>query len=340
MNPALPLPPSALSLRDLNELMDAVEGRDEAAVPNQHVVSQVVLREFSGKDKNGGASLTAYNLEFGSSRVLGTRGCGKIEDWMPVASASIEQLWHGTETRLKDALRLLKEGKILGDDTASSVLRDAVALHYVRSAHMRTIAQNAASEAWVEQFPGIIQKFQRRLAYEFSLRHGRPPSTLEEYRQMAEYLVRDRQREMVRLLFRVKVEEVFRRIQRIFSQLEFEIILAPKAKEFLIADAPVCGASPHGRRYETGPHNGLGIYAARHWTMPLTPKHAIRLPSQMTAYSKATSNQVDKINAAQIRNAHRHVYLRPPGRALVGFILQQARNWKKPPTIEPLRLFG
>lgn len=340
MNPALPLPPAALGARELDELMRAVEDRDEPVVSDQHVVSQVVLREFSGRDKNGGASLAAYNLEFKSRKVLGTRGCGKIKDWMPVASSSIEKLWQETETHLAKALRSLKDGSIFGDTVSASVLRDAVALHYVRSVHMRSLAQNAASEAYIGQFPGIIQKHQRRLALEFFRRYGRLPSSTEEYQQTVECIVRDRQQEMVESLFRVKVEEAFRRVQRIFSQITFEIIAAPKSKEFLIADAPVCGTSPHGRRHETGPHNGLGLYAARQWTMPLTPKYAIRLPSQEAAYSKANNKQIDKINAAQVRNSYRHVYFRPPGNALVEFVLQSADEWRKPPVVEPLRLFG
>lgn len=124
-----------------------------------------------------------------------------------------------------------------------------------------------------------------------------------------------------------------------FSQVEFEIIVAPKAREFLISDAPVCGTSPHGRRHETGPQNGLGVYAARQWTMPLTPMHAIRVPSQMQIYSRASNKQVDKINAAQVRNAYRHVYLQPPGRALCEFIKQHSAEWKRSASIEPLHLF-
>jgi hypothetical protein len=340
INPALPLPPAALGAPELDRLMRTVEGRNEPVVSGQHVVSQVVLREFSGKDKNGGTTLVAYNLEFGSKKVLGTRGCGKIKDWMPVASSSIEQLWQETETNLAEALRSLKSGSIFGDEASASVLRDALALHYVRSAHMRSVAQNAAAEAYVGQFLELIPKYEQRLAHEFYVLNGRLPSTPEEYRQIAEHIVRDRQQEMVQSLFRVKAEEAFRRIQSIFSRVTFEIVEAPKSREFLIADAPVCGTSPRGQRHETGPHNGLGIYSAREWTMPLTPKHAIRLPSQSAAYSKANNKQVDKINAAQIRNSHRHVYLRPPGRALVEFVRQGAVDWRRPPAIEPLRLFA
>lgn len=212
MNPHLPLPPAALSSRELNELMQAAEGRDEAVIVDQHVVSQVVLREFSSKDRNGGASLTAYNLEFGSSKLLGTRGCGKIKNWMPIASSSIEELWQRTETHLAKALRSLKEGRIFSNEASARVLRDAVALHYVRSAHMRSIAQNAASEAWIEQFPGLIRMHHRRLAHEFEFHHGRPPSSLEECQEMAENIVRERQQEMLRSLLRVKVEEAFRRV--------------------------------------------------------------------------------------------------------------------------------
>jgi DNA-binding transcriptional ArsR family regulator len=72
-------------------------------------------------------------------RPLGPDGCGKVPDFVPYASASIEQLWKETEDKLHDALAATDDGTLLASAAHTATIKDAIALHYTRSIAARIV---------------------------------------------------------------------------------------------------------------------------------------------------------------------------------------------------------
>ena len=108
------MPSPAEMLQGIKELMpDAARH-----VPGQHVVSQVILKQFTEPyGRKGEVLLAVLNREHPASKMTigGPGKFGKVPDFVRFASGSAEELWQQTETRLHDALEAVKrDGKVLG----------------------------------------------------------------------------------------------------------------------------------------------------------------------------------------------------------------------------------
>jgi hypothetical protein len=109
-------------------------------VTGQHIVSKVLLREWAAAVKHTTVEhVQPYNLQHPERR-LNTRpprGIGKIENFVPWASTSLEIKWGLVERELPNALAAVKAGTALEEPGTAGILRDLIALHYIRSHHYR-----------------------------------------------------------------------------------------------------------------------------------------------------------------------------------------------------------
>lgn len=103
-----PSMPPAYLLQHIGQL----KGEQLPPVPQQHVTSKVILKQFGDPDRNGGQRLCAVSLERKRSKCLGPAAFGKIKNFVPVASGSIEQRWQAVETHFNDALRHVRSGSL------------------------------------------------------------------------------------------------------------------------------------------------------------------------------------------------------------------------------------
>jgi hypothetical protein len=101
-------------------------------VPDQHVVSQVLLRQFTIPIKSGDR-LSAHSLQFGKSKLRAPRGVGKLEHFVKIDSQETEDLWGQTEQHLPAALAAARTRRIFANPKHVAVIKDAIALHFARS---------------------------------------------------------------------------------------------------------------------------------------------------------------------------------------------------------------
>lgn len=121
-------------LRRIQELQAA--GPFIGHVTDQHVISRVLLRRFAepwGPDR--ALLIRPFRLAYPSTRhqPVGPDGCGKVDNFVNWASASVEQLWKETEDRLPDALAAMDAGTLLGHQDHITTVKAAIALHFARS---------------------------------------------------------------------------------------------------------------------------------------------------------------------------------------------------------------
>jgi hypothetical protein len=72
-------------------------------VPEQHTVSQAILRRFLGPTPQG-ERLLAYNLRYGRAKLRAPRAVGKITNFVQVDSLETEGIWGRTEQDLPAAI--------------------------------------------------------------------------------------------------------------------------------------------------------------------------------------------------------------------------------------------
>jgi uncharacterized protein DUF4238 len=296
--PAQPDPHAAA--RRLNEL----RAHEHDNVERQHVVSRVILKRFCDDTRLlPPVSVTDPNAR---SLPIGPRGAGWVKDFVPRASASAERLWAQTEDRLPRVLRLCDHDRVHSDPAAVDVLRNTLALHYVRSPtslviHERTYHQARAEvQRQLPQHPGFEEEFRRRFS-------GLLPTGPE-----AAGLLLDRVAQgwdgdyQSGLLFRHTVERIFGKSREVLSSLPIEVV-HPASGEFLIGDAPVIVLDRQGRN---GPTEGVALGDADQILMPLGPQTMIACgPADATAV--VSEDWVKVFNSWQIRAAREQVFMRP-----------------------------
>jgi len=80
------------------------------------------------------------------SRMIGPREAGKVKDFVPFASASMERVWDEVEQRLPHALALCDRDALYDAPVAVATIRNAIALHLARSLQTRELHFRAYHE--------------------------------------------------------------------------------------------------------------------------------------------------------------------------------------------------
>ena len=110
------------------EMLQGIRGlMPDAArhVTDQHVVSQVVLKQFAEPyGKKGEILLAALNREHPASKMTtgGPDKFGKVSDFVRFASGSAEELWQRTETRLHDVIEAVKRDGEVSDPAHDALI--------------------------------------------------------------------------------------------------------------------------------------------------------------------------------------------------------------------------
>jgi len=103
------------------------------------VVSRVLLRRFTLPVPHNKQGLRKIDLlaDPVSSEENGPKGSGKVLDCVPFASASMEDYWGVIENKFHLAFAAIDDGSLFTRPDQLSVVRDMVALHYVRTMQVK-----------------------------------------------------------------------------------------------------------------------------------------------------------------------------------------------------------
>jgi hypothetical protein len=187
------------------------------------------------------------------------------------------------------------------------VIRDAIALHFIRSIPAAALHQTtwrerreAARQQWRDN-PEMLQWIHVNVFGWWTDDPARLELALDEfYRPVDELVASD-------AIFRVSLEDRSQRVRAGFQAFDLKILTSPD-REFLIGDVPVLAMREgHGG---LGIFDGVGLANADEIVLPLTPRHVAVL-GQGTQSGQATAGEVDRYNTLQVRLAYRHVYFKP-----------------------------
>jgi Protein of unknown function (DUF4238) len=280
--------------------------------PDQHVVSKVILKQFTQPwGTKGELLLASLNVRHPERKIVraGSARFGKIPDYLRFASGSAEDLWGATETRLHEPLEAIKRDDRIADPSHEAVIRDAIALHFIRSIPAAALHQTtwrermeAARQQWRDN-PEMLQWIHVHVFGWWTDDPARLELALDEFYRPVDELVSSG------AIFRVSLEDRFQRARAGFQAFELKILASPDRK-FLIGDVPVLAMREgHGG---LGIFDGVGLANADEIVLPLTPQHVAVL-GQGSQSRKATAAEVDRYNTLQVRLAYRHVYFKPAG---------------------------
>jgi hypothetical protein len=280
--------------------------------PDQHVVSKVILKQFTRPWGNKGELLLAsLNIRHPELKIVrgGPARFGKIPNYLRFASSSAEDLWGATETRLHEPLEAIKRDDRIVDPSHDAAIRDAIAVHFIRSIPIAALHQmtwrerrEAARQQWRDN-PEILQWIHVNIFGWWTDDPARLERALDEFYMPVDELVSSD------AIFRVSLEDRFHRIRAGFQAFDLKI-LASRDRDFLIGDVPVL-AMREGHA-GLGIFDGVGLANADGIVLPLTP-HYVAVLGQGNQSRQATTDEVDRYNTLQVRLAYRYVYFKPVG---------------------------
>jgi hypothetical protein len=288
-----------------------------------HLVSRVVLRAWAGDD----GQFVRYDLRSGKSKLSGPDGMGFTRALSLDEAPAFESTWSGFENAWPKARDAVEDGSALGDPAVVAVLRECIAVHIARTHDFLLVHEETIRRA-VEESAGSIAE-NPEVAAIYRERYGEDAAGEEELRDLARGLLEEAASEVEASSFTAdSIVEAYEEARRIVENKGIEIYQASDG-EFLIGDAPA--QTVGDTLEELGPLEGVSWSQARSVLMPITRRHTIALGPDNCLMTVARED-IDRLNAAQIRAAHAHVAWHPAA----GFeSFAAAERAKRPPRRMP-----
>jgi hypothetical protein len=296
-------------LRRIRELQAG--GPTAGHVTAQHLISQVILKRFAAPSGPHRGLICPFRLEYPQARQqpIGPVGCAKVDNFVPWASGSVEQLWKETEDRLHDALALMDAGALLADAGHASVIKSAIALHFARSKATQVIHARVWAQTVERGRKRWLTEHRQLLAHWFYLRKGLYPAGDEALGIFADELM-ELSLTLGRsgALWRERIESMYLNARAMTQAAGLEILTPPAGEEFLIGDVPAL--TVRADRPGVGVLGGIALAEAQSVFLPLGPRHVVALGRSDQVIPLASA-QVAEVNARQLSGAIDYVYLRP-----------------------------
>jgi Protein of unknown function (DUF4238) len=286
-------------------------------VERQHIVSEGVLRCFVGPVPSIGKRLAHFDLAAGQTTLDQAKDVGFVENFVPVDSQATENLWQTVETRLRQAIKAVRNGTALGSPVHASTLRNAVALHYTRNPQTLTTHNQSFADALKRGVDGLAKT--PHAARAFQQTHGLVAAGPEAQRRGAEAVYG----RLIKLheeggLFRLSVQRLFEKVCDRFETRGIQILTpGSRDKEFLLGDRPAITID------RTTGATGVPVDDADEIVMPMTPRLLIVL-GESNGTCSISDDEVDSYNALQARLAHDYLIHRPAAT----FTAATIANWR------------
>ncbi|KUN90422.1 DUF4238 domain-containing protein [Streptomyces caeruleatus] len=299
-----------------------------AQISRQHLVSQVLLKQFTTAGQDGsGRQLRPVDVRNPERRnkLASTRTCGWADTFVAFDSASAENLWSSVERRAPAAFEAVHAGTPFADPLHVEALRDLVVLHYVRSHRYRSVYTNAFETVsvklrgqLVEQYPEQLRREalrQTRLHLAGSGPLGAFAERLIEQSEVTQEFENGK-------LFRTSIEGMFNKVRAAAAKWSLEV-LTPESGQFLVGDNPAVSVRTDVRPFSYN----MAFGDAHSIVLPISPRHLLAL-GRVNLVGTIPRTTVNDLNTVQIRAADHYVYMHPRSTRLETFARDTARRWR------------
>ena len=240
---------------------------------DQHTVSQVVLRTFRPR---GGRSLRVFDRTTGRANLRSPRSTFLTPNFVVHEADAAEMRWGAIESKLPLAYEAIRKGTALDQPRVIGLLKDLLALHWVRSTGTRLVHQRVCDD--------VIAESKRRYANRpdlldavFRSRFGLDPAGPE-----SRAMILDQLHSNAPQLFDEQWSESlarnFRNARDYFESQSVEIVHSPD-QDLIIGDVPVitpkaghAGVAVHQQRGPDGGKSDIHADQPAHPDRPRTDR--------------------------------------------------------------------
>lgn len=274
----------------------------------QHTQSQALLRRFTRPAPGNKWQLLLFDLrgERVHYKLASPKGCGWVADFVPYASASLEDHWSRVENGFHAAFAAVDDGTLFADPGLVSAVRDMVALHFVRSPLMKRV-HDATFRAGQERSRAGL----RRQPWEAQRIYQRATGIHTAGEQQLDYIIAQLLREPAELaasgaLLRERLVDMYAKVRAVLDAFAVEV-LTSESGQLLIGDSPVVNINPGNTA-----SGGVGLLDDDVFLLPIGPEHLVRMHrGTRSGYRAIGADKVDEINTLQIQQAHEYVAAHP-----------------------------
>ncbi len=305
-----PQSPGVPALERLVQLTRDAADPSSPKVEHQHFISQCLSGRFTEViNPKAGLQLISYTLKWRKAYPKGTGGVGYVDDFIKLDSEKTEAIWKNVEDHLPEAIDAAEDGTLFKSAALEKVIRDAIALHFVRNPQIEQIHQTSFGPAHQQGIERLAQTWASEEA--FARDHGGLwPAGPEGRRMGAEAMLKrlsDRFNEGA--MFRLRSQDLFEKMSDAFAATGLEILTpASTHSEFLLGDAPGLTVDLHLGLAGYGEF--VGLAKATHVILPLDPK-VLAVLGAGNGFRQISDDEVDLFNRLEARASKNHVFYRP-----------------------------
>lgn len=270
----------------------------------QHTVSRVVLRRFASNNR-----ISVFDRESDAVYSKGPGGIfhtylDKHDPW------SAEERWGEIESHVPRVYKLIDERRLLDDAEAVDVLRDLLAMHWVRSPSVRVkseLIRQQVVDARVDHLSNETALLALGLRQQTGLVPGSDADLQWFNRRTHEQAMGNLQEES----YSDSLRSLFMRAREMLGTRAVQIGYS-RGLDFAIGDVPV--VTMQKGHLGVGPHQGVALGDAGLILMPIDPHVVIALGSE-PAEMDMNDDAVSTYNELQARGFIRWLGCRPAGAA-------------------------
>jgi hypothetical protein len=299
--------PAHWSLEQVRAIAETLLTISGTHVVRQHVVSQVILRNFTEK-VDGAPRVGLYDAPAGRAMSpVGVKDVGVVKNFLRVDSAQAEKLWGQVETQLPAAAKAARTPDVVNQPEKLDVLRKAIALHYARASSTLDVMERT----WTTQREVTIQNILTRdrdlLARHFRRVRGAEPSDDDLVEFVREFGAGFSQLVESGAWARVRMEQLYDQVLEKAESWGVEVVLVPGG-DLVVSDNPVVLTRKGDDRRRAG--NRMAVGDANAIFLPVAPDVLVSL-GPGDGWGTANAEAVASLNASQVAGAHRFVFHRP-----------------------------
>jgi len=250
-----------------------------------HLVSQVILKEFTNQD----GLLTIHYKDSAKKPVQKTT---KDVGYVEIDTAVIERLerdWNeSVENDAKKTLRVLRNGDVLLYEKHTKILKKLMTLHFIRSQI-------------------LMYLFNEMSQYHLDKIIDEAMPLFSGTRETLEAMVKQKLPDVLNKTLVQSLDDLIKKAGVHIDQYGLEIGVAPEGTHFVLSDSPAITMDREGN---LGILQGVAILQATEFAMVMTPQHVVTLKSDQTSntYVHLTPVQVDNLNKKQIAHSLHEYY--------------------------------
>lgn len=258
-------------------------------ITNSHFVTKSLLKRFTYNKK-----ILVHNKLYSNISYKDPEQISYIQFPSAVINKH-ETMWSQIEARMTNIFRLVDNGQVLESEEHKKIIKEFIALHFVRSMHVLALIGRDEKKYYNQIFENVIR--------ENPDKEEEIKNLIPAQRKIWIYKLRT---EFLTNFFENNLE----RVQKFVRDQDIEIGEVFGNFELILSDSPIINLGDENKHSIL---EGASLEKSTTFIMPLGPRHLVGLKSKNASkeYIHVLTNSVERINSFSFKQSISYFYSNP-----------------------------